>query len=284
MSQKLKRKDMLKLLQAENEKIMDMLITHNVPDTIETDYEEFLLNSNKKATIKNNTASVDELQDRLDMIKNKLKTKKRPISERAQKKREAKKLKKNKEFKKVLVSATKSIKNENQKQMNTEESVPFEDKKHISAKPVFNEEGKMVFSKFDFAPHPGANVKKSHQNPREILKKIKETGKKINELNEKGEVEKAAEMRNEIAWNKAFDKVEGKKVKDDPKLLYKAIKKRKVEKKKSKKEWVDRKQKMESGIEHRQKKRQENIDKRIKNKKNKKLKNLSKKGRIIPGF
>ncbi|XP_054733716.1 surfeit locus protein 6 homolog [Anastrepha obliqua] len=293
MTIQLNKRGLMSLIRTENERIMDMLLTYNVPDSIETvEYDDYLLPNNKSAAKAKNALDarkvtpIDELQDRLNIIKNKMKAKKRPASERSLKRREAKKLRKNKEVKKILVSAAKSIKNEQQKLANSGDGEK-EDKKDIKKlipKPVFNEEGKIVFSKFDFASHPGAKVKKSHQNPREILKKIKQTDKKINELKEQGEVEKAAEIKTEIAWKKAFDKIEGKKVKDDPMLLYKAIKKRKTEKKKSKKEWVERKQKVESGIDQRQKKRQENINKRINDKKTKKLKTLAKKGRVIPGF
>lgn len=213
-----------------------------------------------------------------------MKTKKGPQSEKQRKRKEAKKLKKNKEFKKVLISAAKSMKNEHAKQTgeqsDDDEKDVKKDIKPVIPKPVFNEEGKIVFSKFDFAQ----KKKKSHQNPREILKKIKATDRKINELKEAGETEKALEIKNDLAWKKAFDKVDGKKVKDDPKLLYKAIKKRKVEKKKSKKQWTDRKQKVEHDISSRQKKRNENINKRIKDKQNRKLKKATKKGRVIPGF
>ncbi|XP_067615440.1 surfeit locus protein 6 homolog [Eurosta solidaginis] len=292
MSVPFDKKGLMALMRTENERVMDMLLTYNVPDSIEgIEYDDYLLQSNKNAKKAKNALDarkatpINELQDRLNIIKNKMKAKKRPASERSLKKREAKKLKKNKEVKKILISAAKSIKNENQKHAIAD--MGARDKKGIKKimpKPVFNEEGKIVFSKFDFVSHPGAKVKKSHQNPREILKKIKQTDKKISELKEQGEVEKAAEIKTDLAWKKAFDKIEGKKVKDDPKVLYKAIKKRKIEKKKSKKDWVDRKQKVASGIEQRQKKREENINKRIKDKKTKKLKKLTKKGRVIPGF
>lgn len=284
----LDKKKLLNFLKKENDFILDLLLTHNVPDSIEDDdCDEYLLPSKKNedetSNIQRKDISIDELQERLKTIKNKMKSKKKPMSERAQKKREAKKLKKNKEFKKVLVSAAKAVKNERHKQLIDNEDGK-KDIKPVKPKPVFNEEGKIVFSKFDFASHPGAKVKKSHQNPREILKQIKATDQKINELKEQGDSEKALELKNEIAWKKAFDKVEGKKVKDDPQLLYKAIKKRKDEKKRSKKQWVQRKNKVESGIEQRQKKRQENIDKRIKDKRIKKLKTASKRGKVIPGF
>ncbi|XP_037807362.1 surfeit locus protein 6 homolog [Lucilia sericata] len=288
MTIQIDKKHLQTFMRSENEKIMDLLLTFNVPDSIEdTDCDAYLLTTSKTVSksmpAKQNSASIDELQDRLNTIKNKMKTKKGPISEKARKKKEEKKLKKNKEFKKVLVSAAKSMKNEQAKHSSTNQEDETDTKKDIKPvipKPVFNEEGKIVFSKFDFAQ----KKKNSHQNPREILKKIKETDKKINELKEMGETEKALEMKNEIAWKKAFDKVDGKKVKDDPKLLYKAIKKRKVEKKKAKKQWTDRKKKVEQDIASRQKKRNENINKRIKDKQTRKLKRASKKGRIIPGF
>ncbi|XP_065355104.1 surfeit locus protein 6 homolog [Calliphora vicina] len=287
MTIQIDKKHLQTFMRSENEKIIDLLLTYNVPDSIEdNDCDAYLLTNSKTVSksmpAKQKASSIDELEDRLNTIKNKMKTKKGPISEKSRKKKEAKKLKKNKEFKKVLISAAKSMKNEHSKHSNgdEEEQESKQDIKPVMAKPVFNEDGKIVFSKFDFAQ----KKKKSHQNPREILKKIKDTDKKIAELKEMGETEKALEMKNDIAWKKAFDKVDGKKVKDDPKLLYKAIKKRKVEKKKAKKQWTDRKQKVEHDIASRQKKRNENINKRIKDNQNRKLKKATKKGRIIPGF
>uniref|UniRef100_A0A1B0C6B0 Ribosomal RNA-processing protein 14/surfeit locus protein 6 C-terminal domain-containing protein n=1 Tax=Glossina palpalis gambiensis TaxID=67801 RepID=A0A1B0C6B0_9MUSC len=60
--------------------------------------------------------------------------------------------------------------------------------------------------------------------------------------------------------------------------------KHKVDKKKSKKEWQDREKKIDNDIAARQKKRQENINKRIRDKQIRTLKRASKKGRLIPGF
>lgn len=242
---------------------------------------------------KSNEEDVDE---RIASIKNKLRQKKGPTTERQQKKREAKKLKRVKGVQKLLQSSAKSLKNENIKQkklQNVVKSEKISDAdvddskaliKPVKVQPVYNEEAKIVYSKIDFASAPGKKSKKSHQNPKEILKKLKDTRQHINELKEQGETHKAAEIQNDIAWKKAFDKIEGKKVKDDTKLLQKAIKKRKIEKRVAKKKWTDRKQKVDHDIAKRQKKRQENLDKRSKDKKNKKLKKASKKGRIIPGY
>lgn len=233
--------------------------------------------------------TAEELEDRLNIIKNKMKAKKNKVSERSMKKREAKKLKKNKEVKKILVSAQKAMQNENVKVIKSENIKQEENAELPKIKPVFNEEGKIVFSKIDFASSPGGKFKKSKKdktikNPKLLLKRLKQDKRKITELKEQGETEKAKEIQSEMAWKKAFDKMEGKKVKDDAKLLVKAIKKKKDLKKKSKKKWAERKEKVEAGIASKQKKRQENIDKKINEKKSKKLKKLTKKGKVIPGF
>ncbi|KAL9888665.1 surfeit locus protein 6 [Glossina fuscipes fuscipes] len=291
MTIQMDKKHLMRFLRVENERIMDLLITCKVPDSVEdTDYESYLLpndkpvNINKQQILKNSMPD-DELQDRLNLIKNKMKMKK-GTSEKNRERKEAKKLRKNKEFKKVLISAAKSLKNEQSKQIHTikhdddEENESKRDIKPIITKPIFNEEGKIVFSKIDFAQ----KRKQSHKNPREILNELKETDKKINELKEQGDIIKASELKTELSWKKAFDKADGKKVKDDPKLLYKTIKKHKLEKKKSKMEWQDREKKVDNDIAARQKKRQENINKRIKDNQIRKLKRASKKGRVIPGF
>ncbi|CAD7087726.1 unnamed protein product [Hermetia illucens] len=294
-TKKFDRNKVKKLLEDENEFIVDLLTTLDIPDSIEDEEldEMYLLNTKSKKkppTAKTNRAqTAEELEDRLEIIKNKMKAKKSKASERTQKRREMKKLKKNKEVRKILVSAHKAVKNEKIKEEKSGDDSKEDSKLINPIKPIFNQEGKIVFSKFDFAAHPGAKVKKPkreriEKNPRKVLKNLKEQKKQINELIEQGEDKKAMEIKQDQAWKKAFDKTEGKKVKDDPSLLLKSIKKRKDQKKKSKKEWKDRKAKVEHDIAQRQKKRQENIQKKIKEKKNKKLKKLAKRGRVIPGF
>ncbi|XP_062121976.1 surfeit locus protein 6 homolog [Drosophila sulfurigaster albostrigata] len=295
------------------QRVLNLLKTHKVPYSTKEDedtYEDYLLSDdenaaktngkNKKKQLRNKEADSSEdenVDERIASIKNKLRQKKRPTTEKQQKRREAKKLKRSKGVQKILQSSGKSLKNENVKQqklkngfvkmeknVNGETEDSKEQIQPVKVQPVYNEEAKIVYSKIDFAANPGTKAKKSHQNPKEILKKLKDTRQHINELKEQGDTEKAAEIQNDIAWKKAFDKIEGKKVKDDTKLLQKAIKKRKVEKRVAKKKWTDRKEKVEHDIAKRQKKRQENLDKRSKDKKIKKLKKASKKGRIIAGY
>ncbi|XP_016938038.3 surfeit locus protein 6 homolog [Drosophila suzukii] len=303
-----KQDDLLTLAKEFHQRVLNLLTTHKVPYSNKEDedtYEDYLLSdteesSNKKSKKQKNQgklkkqASDDEDVDaRIASIKNKLRQKKGPTTERQQKRRESKKLKRSKGVQKLLLSSAKNLKNENVKHQKLKNGLvkaeqDAEDSKEqiqpVKVQPVYNQEAKIVYSKVDFAANPGGKAKKSHQNPKEILKKLRDTKKHLTELREQGETDKAAEMQTDIAWRNAFDKVEGKKVKDDTKLLQKAIKKRRVEKKKSKTKWTERKQKVEHDKEKRQKKRQENLDKRSKDKKNRKLKTASKKGRIIPGF
>ncbi|XP_055911710.1 surfeit locus protein 6 homolog [Eupeodes corollae] len=277
------------LLKSENEYIIDVLTNFNVPDSTEDgSINNYLTNSKAKGpkALTNPANSVTDLEERLTSIKNKLKTKKRKVSEKKSKKQGIKKLNKNKEFKKVLLTANKTIKKEQAAAGNL--SALTDTKKMV--KPIFNAEGKIVFSKFDFAAaHGSKNKKKSNsekviRNPQQVLSSMKEMDNKLKELEGKGEQEKATEIKKDLAWKKAFDKIDGKKVKDDKRLLHKSIKRKHDKKKKSKEQWIERKNKVEQKIQGKQKKRTENINKRLKDKKNMKLKKMSKKGRVIPGF
>ncbi|XP_055845927.1 surfeit locus protein 6 homolog [Episyrphus balteatus] len=279
-----------KLLKSENDYILDVLTNFNVPDVGEDgDMNNYLLDSKGKGakTQANSANSVTDLEERLTSIKNKLKTKKRKVSEKKAKKQGMKKLNKNKEFKKVLLTANKTIKKEQ-----GGASGGLSDLKDVKkmVKPIFNAEGKIVFSKFDFAAHPGSKSKKKSssekvvKNPQQVLSTMKDMKTKLMELEDQGDKEKAKEMKTDLAWKKAFDKIEGKKVKDDERLLNKSIKRKQDKKKKSKEQWIERKNKVEQKIQNKQKKRNENINKKLKEKKNNKLKRASKKGRVIPGF
>ncbi|KAH8369123.1 hypothetical protein KR009_002008 [Drosophila setifemur] len=298
-----KKEDLLAITKKFHQRVLDLLTTHKVPYAKKEDedtYEDYLLSddegvgSKKLKKLRLQAKKAEDVDERIASIKNKLRQKKTPTTERQQKRRENKKLKRSKGVQKLLSSA-KNLKNEEVKHqklkngfVKTEQNADAEDSKadvkSVKLQPVYNQEAKIVYSKVDFAANPGGKTKKSHQNPKEILKKLRDTKKQLTELREQGDTDKAAELQNDIAWKKAFDKVEGKKVKDDTKLLQKTIKKRRVEKKKSKTKWTERKQKVDHDIAKRQKKRQENLDKRSKDKRNKKLKTAAKKGRVIAGY
>lgn len=117
-----------------------------------------------------------------------------------------------------------------------------------------------------------------------VLGEIRKKDKEIKGLIQSGEKAKALEIKSDMAWRKAFDKVEGRKVKDDVELLKKTIHKKEVKKQKSKVTWDDRKKKTDQRLDSRVKRRNDNINKKIDEKKKKKVKKLAKQGRVMPGF
>jgi len=153
-------------------------------------------------------------------------------------------------------------------------------------KPIYNSEGKMVFSRFDFSESGFKDKVKGREerDPHKVLRKIEKQNEKLKELELKGETEKLTEIREKIAWNNALSRCEGVKVKDNPTLLKKTIKKETKRKQKSKKNWAARMEGIKNRQEERQKKRTENIEARKKHVKMNKLKRAAKRGRIIPGF
>lgn len=150
-------------------------------------------------------------------------------------------------------------------------------------KPIFNSEGKMVFSKFDFS-EIGTKKKLPRKDTKKILLELKQKKEKLKEMEQLGEIEKARELKEKDAWKSALAKASGEKVKDDPDLLKRTIKRRDQQKKQSSKKWESRLENVQKGIRERQEKRQENIMKRKKEKKLNKLKKAAKKGRATPGF
>lgn len=52
----------------------------------------------------------------------------------------------------------------------------------------------------------------SIKDPKLLIKKLTKEKEQINELVAQGEVEKAEELKKDLAWQKAFDKTAGKKV------------------------------------------------------------------------
>ncbi|CAG9575681.1 unnamed protein product [Danaus chrysippus] len=164
---------------------------------------------------------------------------------------------------------------------------PTETKKNIvkpnvnAAKPIFNNEGKLVFSKFDFAKLGDRDRgSKGNKDPKKLLDNLKQQEEKIKNIAEV-DSEKAKELKEKIAWKNILQKAEGEKVKDDPTLLKKSIKKIEQTKKVSKKKWENRIQSVEKKKEDRQKKRKENISKKKKEKKAKVVKRAVKRGRVV---
>lgn len=167
-------------------------------------------------------------------------------------------------------------------------------------KPILNKNGEIVYSKFDFTADKtlkavASNSKKhvdaskltvANAKPKDyktLLKKLKQKKEKIEEL-KRSEPEKATELEMKEKWRAAIDKASGAKVKDDPELLAKAIKRIEKKKEKSRRAWEERKKSVEARMQQMQEKRKKNLEKRKEKNKEKKMKKFKKKGRILMGF
>ncbi|KAF6205410.1 hypothetical protein GE061_019582 [Apolygus lucorum] len=205
-----------------------------------------------------------DYQERLKKkgIKSRL-TKKERLEERAKLKKEKMKAKKTKGN---LTKPTAS-----------EEEKP-DVKSDIPKKPL--PEPKMVFSKLEL-PEEEKFKKKENKDPKRMLQKIQKSQAKLKTLEEKGKVETVKKIKEKLSWDKAIQKAEGVKLKDDVELLKKTIRRKTEIKNKSKKKWDQRKESVDHRKEEAQKKRQENITKKKKEKKTKKIKKSIKKGRVV---
>ena len=160
------------------------------------------------------------------------------------------------------------------------------DKTAPSGKPIYNKEGKMVFSKFDFSAS-GVNQTPSGgskgKDYKKLLQKIEHDKSKLEQLKER-DADAAKVAMEKASWKKVLQKAEGVKVKDNPELLKKSIKRKDKRINRSKKDWSERQTKVEEKIKARQDKRKANVDKKKKGRIDKKIKKAKKKGRIVPGF
>lgn len=80
-------------------------------------------------------------------------------------------------------------------------------------KPVFNSEGKMVFSKFDFS-EIGVKKKlpKNQNDPKKMLQQLQQKKEKLKQLENLGDKEKVEDIKEKEAWKSALAKASGEKV------------------------------------------------------------------------
>ncbi|KAI1407123.1 SURF6-domain-containing protein [Hypoxylon sp. FL1857] len=100
--------------------------------------------------------------------------------------------------------------------------------------------------------------KKGPSDPKTALQKLENQKKRLQHMDE----EKRKDVEDKELWLTARRRAEGEKIKDDEKILKKAVKRKETAKKKSEKEWSARKEGVAKAIKDRQKKREENIRKR----------------------
>ncbi|KAJ3370341.1 hypothetical protein GGF31_004171 [Allomyces arbusculus] len=103
------------------------------------------------------------------------------------------------------------------------------------------------------------------------LAKAEKREAKIAEIADK-DAEKAKAIKEKGAWVKALKSASGEKIKDDTRLLKKALKRKEKEKEKKKEEWAKRTKTIAKEMRDRQKKRAENIQKKLDDRKSRKTK------------
>ena len=151
------------------------------------------------------------------------------------------------------------------------------------------EKGRIVFSKLDFTtPNKeetrGIDKIAKKKDYKRLLAKAEATEKKLEELKKKDE-RRGEELEKKLQWQKALDMARGTKLKDDPKLLKRSLKRQEKKKSKSSKQWEERKEAERLAMEKRQEKRKKNIQERAQKSKESKMKRRAKRvGRIKPGF
>lgn len=165
----------------------------------------------------------------------------------------------------------------------------------ISQKPmqeIVNDEGRVVFSKFDFTTGVVDSVDEvpSGQKPRKkdfrkLIERAEKQREKMNELRSENP-DKAEAKTERVAWKKALEKAEGIKQTDDVVLLKKAAKRREKTKEKGAKEWKKRIGSQQVRQKDKQEKRTRNIRDRVEQKKARKMgiKVKTKKKQRRPGF
>ena len=127
-----------------------------------------------------------------------------------------------------------------------------------------------------------AHRRKGPMDPASALKAVQDKAGRLAGLDE----DKRRRIEQQDMWLNARRKAHGEKVRDDESLLKRALKRKEVEKKKSGAEWTRREEGVKGGMDARQRKREDNLQKRRDEKFDKKAGN--KKGKSVkknrPGF
>ena len=166
------------------------------------------------------------------------------------------------------------------------ETVSSDTKQSEQRPSIKAENGKIVFSKFDFStlsdlPEAIRGKKKDY---RRLLAKAEATEKKLEEL-KKNDERRGEELQEKLQWRKAMDLAKGAKVKDDPRLLKKTLKRLDKKKSKSQKYWNEKKEQEQIQKDRKQDVRRKHIQERVEQIKARKNKRKLKKGKSrTPGF
>lgn len=222
--------------------------------------------------------SIEELHKKLRQKLEDMKSK-RKIDQKKYEERKKAKLEKSKKPSKRKPKPVDDDENLNKK-------VKVESEKSVSnGVEIRNNEGKIVYSKFDFGQSNAPSKKEKKQkassgkNYKKLLNKAlydKEEHEKLKEA----EPEKAVIIEQKEIWKKALAKAEGAKIKDDPDMLKKSIKRKESKKKASAKKWAD----LDKQVSEKMDKRQQKRDRNIQRKKDDRSSRKKQKKRKVPGF
>merc|ERR1712233_8218 len=129
------------------------------------------------------------------------------------------------------------------------------------AKEVKEENGKVIFNKFDLVKDPVEAEKERIKKKIPIQIRLKQAEAKKARIEEMEETnpEKAKEMKEQKQWKDAMTRMKGEKVRDDAGLLKKSLKRMQQKKAASTKKWGERTEKVAQKMEARQQKRKENL-------------------------
>ena len=132
-----------------------------------------------------------------------------------------------------------------------------------SDRPSIEDDGQLVFSKFDFST-PLAERKPTGKKKdyKKLLARAEAKQKKIEEMTEL-DLKKGRELQEHLKWQQANSRAEGKKMKDDLSLLHKTLKHIDKRRMKSRKDWDQRISTQEKAVAKRQEIRQQHIQERI---------------------
>lgn len=238
-------------------------------------------NKNKAKELERREARLEELKQRLQTKVEEIKARKnagKPVSSQEQKKlkREQKR-----------VNAKLKQKNKNHK-VEPPGSTLAEGLKSPPQSKIVNQNGTPVRSKFDFSIISfGKDKSKSSdlqgRDYNRLLEKVEKRKEKVAALKEK-DPEAGKKLEEKIQWQTVISKAQGEKVKDDPTLLKRALKRKDKVKDKRQKKWGDRKKTVEEAQKKKCDKREANLNKRKSDNKDNKKKKLIKRGRLVPGF
>ncbi|KAJ3348009.1 hypothetical protein GGF32_006420 [Allomyces javanicus] len=127
------------------------------------------------------------------------------------------------------------------------------------------------FGNIDFGEDKKKAKGPANKDIKAQLAKAEKREAKIAEIADK-DAEKAKAIKEKGAWVKALKSASGEKIKDDTRLLKKALKRKEKEKEKKKEEWSKRTKTIAKDMRDRQKKRAENIQKKLDDRKARKTK------------